>query len=499
VKEGSTEVTTTYDGAGLPTSSTDGTTYYHDQVGDLTSIDRSGTTNDWSYGYDPYGRMTCAKKSTLPCSGTGAITFKLDALDRLVSRTGSATSYTWSGLTENPAKIVAGATTTYAYARSGSPLGQKVVSGKTTTLGFYLSDPHGDVVGMAAAGAVTGSRSYDPWGKPLAATGSSSSLGFQGDLTDSDTGQVDMGARYYEPTLGRFSSRDVLFGELTNPVSLNQYVYGADSPLTFSDPTGMMWAVPHTSGCAAGDASCLAAVDWADAWFAAHPLPAPVSEPMPFDPGHFRTWTNNHAAAIRYASDYFDVPRSVIAGVLATEHQLDKRSRLKALGETGAFGLCGGAGTSQGLAELCAEVSFGAGQIQLRRAQALDSAVRQAVQAFYGTGAWDYSDMGILSRLEDENTNILYVAAFMDSLRAGAPAGSHWGEIYEGLGNTSPVENYQPPAATRFVSGFAASENYYLYLDRDPMWGADRSGLNFEISPIYDFNPVAPLWNPWTS
>ncbi len=48
-----------------------------------------------------------------------------------------------------------------------------------------------------------------------------------------------MGTRSYEPTLGRFSTRDVLFGDPSSPMSLNQYVYATDSPITFTDPTGM--------------------------------------------------------------------------------------------------------------------------------------------------------------------------------------------------------------------------------------------------------------------
>jgi hypothetical protein len=47
-----------------------------------------------------------------------------------------------------------------------------------------------------------------------------------------------MGTRYYEPSLGRFSSRDVLFGEAADPMSLNQFVYAGGSPVTFADPTG---------------------------------------------------------------------------------------------------------------------------------------------------------------------------------------------------------------------------------------------------------------------
>lgn len=46
-------------------------------------------------------------------------------------------------------------------------------------------------------------------------------------------------ARMYEPTLGRFSSRDVLFGNPVDPLSLNQLIYGAGNPVSFSDPTGL--------------------------------------------------------------------------------------------------------------------------------------------------------------------------------------------------------------------------------------------------------------------
>src|SRR5207247_16580 len=47
---------------------------------------------------------------------------------------------------------------------------------------------------------------------------------------DSPAGRYQMGARYYDPTVGRFPSRD--------PIGPG-YEYGANNPLSFRDPSGL--------------------------------------------------------------------------------------------------------------------------------------------------------------------------------------------------------------------------------------------------------------------
>jgi hypothetical protein len=54
-------ITTTYNAASLPVSSSDGTNYSHDQVGDLTAIDRSGSSNDWFFSYSSWNQLTKAE------------------------------------------------------------------------------------------------------------------------------------------------------------------------------------------------------------------------------------------------------------------------------------------------------------------------------------------------------------------------------------------------------------------------------------------------------
>jgi len=46
------------------------------------------------------------------------------------------------------------------------------------------------------------------------------------------------GARYYDPAIGRFLTRDPLPGDQELPQTLNKYVYCLNNPLKYIDPTG---------------------------------------------------------------------------------------------------------------------------------------------------------------------------------------------------------------------------------------------------------------------
>ena len=211
----------------------------------------------------------------------------LDAFDRTYQRTynSAVTDYTYQGTGELPVKtqIGAGTPTSYALTPGGSPLGEK--TGANTD--FSLRDPHGDVVGLVTTAAANqGTTSFDAWGKPLGTSGTQGWFGYQGDPTDTITKQVDMGTRWYAPGIGRFSSRDVVFGDPLSPMTLNQHVYGGMNPITMTDPTGMR---PICEGCswrqlrrltlaysalASGTAST-----WSEAWASVPPPPPP--EPAP--------------------------------------------------------------------------------------------------------------------------------------------------------------------------------------------------------------------------
>jgi RHS repeat-associated protein len=80
---------------------------------------------------------------------------------------------------------------------------------------------------------------YSPYGEQAPMESIPSRLGCQGEITDPDTGAVDMLTRQYLPDLGRFTTRDILFGHPRDPMTLNQFSYAVANPVTFDDPLGL--------------------------------------------------------------------------------------------------------------------------------------------------------------------------------------------------------------------------------------------------------------------
>ena len=61
---------------------------------------------------------------------------------------------------------------------------------------------------------------------------------YTGQQFDSLTGLYSLRARYYDPANGRFLSRDTWPINYQNPIELNRYVYTANNPVNYADPSG---------------------------------------------------------------------------------------------------------------------------------------------------------------------------------------------------------------------------------------------------------------------
>ena len=88
-------------------------------------------------------------------------------------------------------------------------------------------------------GLVTDRYTYDAFGGLLDQTETyGNSFQFAGEQRDSSTGLDYLRARYYDPSLGRFISKDAFSGSLSDPMSQHDYQYAHANPVRFTDPTG---------------------------------------------------------------------------------------------------------------------------------------------------------------------------------------------------------------------------------------------------------------------
>jgi RHS repeat-associated protein len=84
-------------------------------------------------------------------------------------------------------------------------------------------------------------RNPDEMNGPLA---SKNRFAFTGYVFDRETELYFAKARFYDPTVGRFTSQDSFLGDIDQPPSLHRYFYAHANPVRYVDPTGHCVALP---------------------------------------------------------------------------------------------------------------------------------------------------------------------------------------------------------------------------------------------------------------
>jgi RHS repeat-associated protein len=273
----STNITTnTYNGQQLTSTSTHaGTTnYIYDSSGNLacqvssswtqSSCPAAGNTNlQQDYEYDYRDRLQASHTYS---SGTQVdeTTYSYDGLDRPITKAetpqGSTTttvSYLYLGLTNVVSQDSTPGTgadiRNYVYDHSGSRLLLDDNDNSNLTNYSYIADQHGDVVLLQRrdTGAIDQSYGYDAYGNQNAqltshATGVTvnNDYTYEGKRSDTATGTLDMGARTYSASFGRFLQQDMYFGALADlglsedPLTSNRYALAGGNPVSFVESDG---------------------------------------------------------------------------------------------------------------------------------------------------------------------------------------------------------------------------------------------------------------------
>ncbi|WP_139256625.1 GH-E family nuclease [Herbiconiux ginsengi] len=198
----------------LLTSGSDAFSY--NARGDLTS--QTGA-HPRTLSYDGFSQLT----------NDGSATYNYDALSRL-SNSGTST-FTYAGASQEASTIGAD-----SYGRSPD--------GALATINGALSvaNSHGDITSQITPDSEASSVAYSPLGAAITTVGApTGSLGFQSDFS-STSGLVNMQARWYDPTIGTFITRDNVALTLDEQ---NRYSYASGNVTNKTDPTG------HCPACAA--------------------------------------------------------------------------------------------------------------------------------------------------------------------------------------------------------------------------------------------------------
>ncbi|MGD1057512.1 MAG: DUF6531 domain-containing protein [Solirubrobacteraceae bacterium] len=199
------------------------------------------------YSYDARGNRVAATPS-----GEAPSTLTYDQANRLVGYEAGATkaSYQYNGEGLRMSKKVGKTTTGFSWDLSAE-LPLLLEAGKTAYIYGPEELPVEQITGSAVAwlhhdqsgstrvitnqaGDVTGAYRYSPWGQTLSHTGTAStSLQFDGQYTDAESGFQYLRARYYDPRTGVFLTPDE-----DSSVTRAPYGFASDDPLVLDDPTG---------------------------------------------------------------------------------------------------------------------------------------------------------------------------------------------------------------------------------------------------------------------
>lgn len=246
--------------------------YAYDATGNRTKITTKGlggaADKVSSYGYgQPGSDLPHAVQSVT--AGSTVSSYQYDEAGNTVSRTGpdgKPQPLVWS----DEGLLSSAGGSSYVYDADGQPLIRRdsgsttlfVGSGELKLTGTVLKgtryyaglgvrtgggfswtveDRYGTA--QAALDAATLSittRLLDPFGVPRgSSTGwTGGDRAFVGGAPNPETGLTRLGAREYDPALGKFLSVDPVI-DPADPQQLNAYAYGNNSPATFSDPDGL--------------------------------------------------------------------------------------------------------------------------------------------------------------------------------------------------------------------------------------------------------------------
>lgn len=234
------------------------TTYQYDALNRLTGINRPGG-EIISYQYDSRGNRTQTTETDIDWENFKLGTFTYNQWDEMNSFTnaeGGIGNYQYNPEGLRTQKTTPGKSTRYHCDDNGLVIAESNASNQVTAQNiwghkplarkvngsyyYYVYNGHGDVIQVLdESGNTVNTYRYDEWGNILSQSEQiANPIRYAGEYYDEESGLYYLRARYYDPVLGRFISKDSYEGDITNPLTLNLYMYCAGNPIMYIDPSG---------------------------------------------------------------------------------------------------------------------------------------------------------------------------------------------------------------------------------------------------------------------
>ena len=212
------------------------TDYSYDENGNLISETSGSTTK--TYTYNSVNQLIGYTDG----STTASYAYNTNGLriEKVVN--GQRVNHVWDGSGQIVAEINGNSIyNAKCYVRgTGLAAMYDYVSGSQTGYTYYLQNAHGDVDDLLDEnGIVTKTYRYDAFGvEKNIDDNDMNAFRYCGEYYDKETATIYLRARYYNPSNGRFNSRDSFAGSTGDPLSLNLYTYCKNNPVRFIDPSG---------------------------------------------------------------------------------------------------------------------------------------------------------------------------------------------------------------------------------------------------------------------
>ena len=167
------------------------------------------------------------------------VSFTYDAEGLRASKTvnGEKTVYVWDG-DQVVMELSKGGAVQKRYIRGNDLV--YADKGENTEKTYYVTDMHGNVVQLLdESGNVTKTYEYDSFGNEIKPEKKDENpYRYCGEYYDKETEEIYLRARYYQPSVGRFITRDTYTGESDESLSLHLYTYCENDSVNAWDPSG---------------------------------------------------------------------------------------------------------------------------------------------------------------------------------------------------------------------------------------------------------------------